>query len=225
MALAECLFNLQTVPGFDGRLESIKDNSSVLESALGELECARYVSRPEFELRFIKPPGVRKCKDFEITSPSKRTLHCEVKTKLSDTAATKGTVLDAFGKARKQVPKGQPGIMFLRIPESWTQNSKESAEACIAAMAKTARNRDYPSKFVLFVFVAENFEMEGLRCRCAYHYFVIRNVYSHLYGDDITAVFETLRNPRPPEWFGFSEFVRQRHPTWVKIGIRMVRPQ
>jgi len=123
--LASCLYNLQHIPGFKHRVAELKRND--LESALGEMEGARFLSHPSLKLRFVVPTGKKgECYEAEITTLEERVICCEVKTKKEQTEFNQATVKNTIEHARKQLSKGKPGMILLHIPEGWATRDNQA---------------------------------------------------------------------------------------------------
>jgi hypothetical protein len=116
--LAESVFNLQSVDGIDKRISVIKEGG--LESTYGELECAAQIKKASLKFRFVAPSGIRgRDYDVEIMPDFGTHLNCELKVTTEERDLQKSTVVNKLNTARKQLPDEQPGIIFLKIPESW----------------------------------------------------------------------------------------------------------
>ena len=141
LQLAECLYNFQDILGINHRVRMLQSEN--LETAMGELVCARLLGDRDFKLEFIVPSGV-KGRDYEAefsTSAGER-ICAEIKTKKATTALGQKTVLNTFETARKQFPKGSPGVVLLKIPEHWADKKRIGMEivgAVEKAFAKTKR--------------------------------------------------------------------------------------
>jgi hypothetical protein len=46
-----------------------------------------------------------------------------MKCKVESTDLSEGTIRNTLDAARKQLPSGEPGLIFLKIPESWVRKS------------------------------------------------------------------------------------------------------
>jgi hypothetical protein len=119
IALAEMFFNLQGIPGFDGRVELLK--TSCVETAVGELEGARLIATTGLPFEFLLPTGVLG-NDFDarVKLPIGE-INCEMKCKLETTELSHGSILSTLNKARKQLPVKEPGIIFVKMPEGWVR--------------------------------------------------------------------------------------------------------
>lgn len=128
--LGEIVFNLQTVPGLEGRLEALKTDD--LTSTLAELYAAKLIVLSELPFSFVKPSGTRRF-DYEakILLPSGHTGTCEVKSKHEDTELTRNTILNSLKTAGSQAPPDAPLIVFFKIPDHWVGEAqlKDNAES------------------------------------------------------------------------------------------------
>ena len=135
ISLAEMVFNLQDVPGFDGRLERVAQAD--LESAVAELEAARLLAGSNLQFRFVRESGHKQEDyDIELDLPSGDQAACETKSKRESTPLSYGSILTSMHSAAKQVPADKPAIVFLRLPGSWLQDLelKDAAEAAAASL-------------------------------------------------------------------------------------------
>lgn len=133
-ALGELIFNLQFVSG--GRERIARIGRSSLEVAVSDLEAARLLSLSEREFRFVSESGVRGADyDIEIIPEPGITLCCESKCKLEATALSEETILNSLRDAADQLPPGSPGVVFVKVPESWAR-SAEIAEAAPSALRR-----------------------------------------------------------------------------------------
>jgi hypothetical protein len=119
-SLAEITFNLQGVDGLKQRI-SLMDKHD-LESALGEMECAALLSHSELSFRFVIPIGSKGLDyEAEVTTSANRVVCCEIKAKSERTSADAQTLWSTLETARKQLPKSEPGLVLVRIPEEWVK--------------------------------------------------------------------------------------------------------
>lgn len=116
--LAEMIFNLQDIDGVDERIEKIKQGA--LETFYGELECAAQIKKANLPFCFVTPSG-NKGGDFdvEILLSSGIKLNCEMKVTTEEKDLKQSTILNKLSKAKDQLPKEQPCVIFLKVPESW----------------------------------------------------------------------------------------------------------
>ena len=123
VALAEMLFNLQDVAGFDDRLEKLR--SSELEAAVAELEAARLLVFSGLPFRFVEATG-QKGSDYEmkVVLSGGDAASAEVKSKAESTPLSRQTILNSLKKAAGQVPADSPALIFLRLPASWLTKSQ-----------------------------------------------------------------------------------------------------
>ena len=139
VALGEMIFNLQDVPGFDGRLERMVQHD--IEAAVSELQAARLLGSSNLRVRFVHESGIKqKDYDLELDLPSGEQAACEIKSKLESTPLSESSILNSLLDASKQVPKEKPGVVFLRLPESWIEDLmlKEAAETAAASFLRNS---------------------------------------------------------------------------------------
>lgn len=115
--LGELLFNMQTVPGFESQLRKLRANS--LESAIVELQGARFIHSTGVQYRFVTETGT-KGRDFDVAIAfGDIEVACEVKTRMDGTSPSAKSVHSRLSEARKQLPRSAPGMIFMKIPQSW----------------------------------------------------------------------------------------------------------
>lgn len=177
-----------------------------LESALGEMECARLFSHPRLRLRFIIPIG-EKGKDYEaeFTTLDGRDVCCEIKTKKEQTELSRATVKNTLESARKQLPKGKPGVVLLHIPEQWITNP-DAKKLVEAAIAKAFRQS---SRLVAIMVVWDDWQaIHGVQVTFG-KYLPFLNGSSNLCSPDVENVFRRYVHVRHPNWIGLQPFVWQ----------------
>jgi hypothetical protein len=200
----ECLYNLQSVPGIHHRIKLMQSDN--LEACLGELRCARLVADSRFKLKFIVPVANApkgSCYEAEFTTAANRIVFCEIKTKRSDTPLTEKTITDTIQDARRQLPKGAPGIVLMQTPEPWRKAA--NFEAVIeAAVARPFRQSQ---RLVAVVFNWEEWVQGAGEIDHRYFYegkIAHFNQKSPFFADDI------------PQSLGHTYELVQ-HPSWVNL--------
>lgn len=117
--LAELLFNLQHVPGFDHCVQRMRDGGD-LEGSFAELETARLIYINDWPFRFVEPIGGRHTDyDFEITFRDGFTVCADAKCKIERTPLSENTIVNTLRKARSQLPDDRPGLPIVKFPASW----------------------------------------------------------------------------------------------------------
>jgi hypothetical protein len=123
LRIAELLFNLQEVEGIDARLEHLRSGN--VESTYSELEGGAFLRRRSVMFRYVTPSGTKGADyDAEIRLDDGTKVNCEMKTKAEGTDLGEGAVRNPLQTARKQLPPGEPGLVFLRVPEPWVRQPK-----------------------------------------------------------------------------------------------------
>jgi hypothetical protein len=129
---AELLFNLQSVEGIDTRLDDLR--SGLVESTYSELEAGGFLRDRGVRFRYVTPSGARGADyDAEIPLPGGGKLNCEMKCKVESTDLSEAAVRNPLQDARKQLPPGEPGLVFLKIPEQWVRQP-EVAQVVLTAI-------------------------------------------------------------------------------------------
>jgi hypothetical protein len=117
--LAEMVFNLHTIQGFDSCIAQMKNGE--IESGFAELEFGKLLYINDVEFRFVDPRNRAKGEayDYEVTFPDGVTACADAKCKIESHEATASSVENTLIKARKQLPKDQPGIIFVKAQPHW----------------------------------------------------------------------------------------------------------
>lgn len=115
--LGRLLFDLQSFGWFDDLVDNLRQRD--LTGALFEAEVARLLMQVPAEASLRVPTG-EKGQDFDIDLGGLGlTVPVEVKAKDADTPFTRRTIKKTLDRARKQLPPGGLGLVFIRIPRSW----------------------------------------------------------------------------------------------------------
>jgi hypothetical protein len=137
--LAEDLYNLQSIEGFDGIHARILKGG--IESCVGELEAAGFLQRRGRRIRFVTPRGKIE-NDYDLeASGDDGTICCEVKTKLEADELTVAGVFNSLEHARKQLPRTKPGVIFLRVVGSRTHDELQAKAKIVDKAARRLFNQ------------------------------------------------------------------------------------
>lgn len=205
--LAEILYNLQRTTGVEHRLGTLKHDD--LESILGEMECASFLYNADQNFRFVVPANDARrgsCYDAELTTAAGAIINCEMKAKSKETPMTAESVWNTCEHARRQLPKGKPGLILLRLPEVWSSTS-DFKSVMRPGLEKAVRQSD---RLVGIVIVWESwFSTAGQERLCIYAYDAWLNKRSKLFDEDIYRSISML-GTRPSSWASISQFVGSR---------------
>jgi hypothetical protein len=132
--LAEALFNLQAVAGFPGIHCHL--SAGELEPCIGEPEAAKFLKSRGEQIRSVTPQGsIGNDYDLEIKRDAGE-ICCEVKIKLeAETLTAKGS-FNSLERARKQLPKDKPGLIFLRIVGNTTNTELQGKAHLVQGAVK-----------------------------------------------------------------------------------------
>jgi len=116
--LAEILFNLQNVEGFDDCIEQMKNGN--IEGTYAELDLGRMLYVSDVNFCFVKPSG-KKGDDFDIEITLSDGMHvcADAKCKIEATVFSENTVLNSLEQARTQFPSDRPSVVFVKVPPQW----------------------------------------------------------------------------------------------------------
>jgi hypothetical protein len=116
--LAELLFNLQHVEGFDDCIQRMREGD--IEGTYAELDFGRMLYTGSVDFRFVTPSG-KKGDDFDIEIVLKDgiVVCADAKCKVEATEYSENSVRNSLNDARKQFPNDRPSIVFVKIPSSW----------------------------------------------------------------------------------------------------------
>ena len=118
MDLAEVVYNLQTVPGFDNCIARMREGD--IEGTAAELDLGRMLYLNQVPFRYVVPQGVKgKDYDAEILFPDGVVACADAKCALEITGLKAKAIFNKLEKARKQLPADQPGIIFVKMPPHW----------------------------------------------------------------------------------------------------------
>lgn len=131
--LGELVLNLHNVKGFSERAKEIGDDPRAIGTKIGELMGGRFFLQNNIPFSFRPPAGIGE-QDFDIeyVRTDGKLGRCEVKSKEHDTGFTSKTIFNSLKQARKQLPKGETGIILLRTPEDWVTNDDAAVGQVVA---------------------------------------------------------------------------------------------
>lgn len=126
LTLAEMLFNLQSVPGFAGCLRKFRGDQ--IESTFAEFQVGTVIRQAALDFAYVDPDAEEgRTYDLNISFPHGPACG-EIKCKSQTTAPTPEKVADAIGKARKQVPSNEAGVVFIKLPPHWVEVQQTDVE-------------------------------------------------------------------------------------------------
>lgn len=123
--IADLLFNLQWVPGIEQIYRRIVKQSDQIEATLLELEGLRMLTIGGLPFRILHDgAGQGLNYECEIITPTGLIAYCEMKCKIESTVFSVASLKNAFNKARKQLPKGKCGVLFLKVHTNWIEDAE-----------------------------------------------------------------------------------------------------
>ncbi len=125
--LAELLFNLQNVSGFDRCIDRMREGN--IEATYAELDFGRMLYSAGAVFRFVEPQQKKGTDyDIEITLADSTTVCADAKCKIETTEFSSKTVLNTLEHARKQFPEDVPSAIFVKMPSRWVQEFETAVE-------------------------------------------------------------------------------------------------
>jgi hypothetical protein len=206
--LAEVLFNLQGIPGFEHCLDRMFGGQ--IESAMAELEFGMFLHRQGVSFNYIKPSGVKK-QDYDVDVPYEGgTVACgDIKCKLEGSDYTEATLLNSLKKVRHQLPADRPGIAFVKVPQDWLDASTGNLGASGSVAETLKKFFSTTKRMVLVVFYAKlTFELpRGTAVR--YVALERENSSSRYAGERSWRLFDDIRDR--PNWVDFTQLLDGHH--------------
>ncbi len=201
--LAELLYNLQDIAGFDHCLGNLRKGN--LEGTYAELDLGRMLHMYKVDFVYNSPRGVRGDDyDVEITYPDGLVACTEAKCKIEGTDFRARTVRASLKQVVDQIPSDRPGVAFVKVPQIWMPNPTFGSELRKVASEFLA---DHPNLVSVKYYVSHiSFDKDTLRHQHAYEEI-----------DNPTNEFDPARSwklfyrvtPRP-EWHGMP-------PHWKRV--------
>ncbi|TSD47965.1 hypothetical protein FFI94_018795 [Rhodococcus sp. KBS0724] len=115
--LARRLHQLQTFDWFPSTIEHVR--TTQLSGAAFELDVATYLMALPLRVDRVSETGI-KGEDFDLLFWVRETpIAIEAKTKEDNTEFSEQTIKQTIKRAGSQLPKGQTGFVFMRIPMPW----------------------------------------------------------------------------------------------------------
>jgi len=208
-SLAEITFNLQGVDGLKQRI-SLMDKHD-LESALGEMECAALLSHSELAFRFVIPTGSKGLDyEAEVTTSANRIVCCEIKAKSERTSADAQTLWSTLETARKQLPKSEPGLVLVRIPEEWSK--RQDIQTIVNDAIGKVFRQSHRVVAVILMWEEWNQTSDGWKLVVS-RFKEYRNGKSSLYQSDIDDLLAVIGPANNPSWVSFHAFVEHMRRT------------
>jgi hypothetical protein len=141
VTLADHLFNLRHAEGFKERCDELRGMD--VEGCNAELYAARFLMDQGLRIRFRQSTGHRgEDYDFQAVTPDDGTpIAVESKCRLIETRLDEDALFSTLNRARRQLPKGIPSMILVRLPEFWMLDLR--SEPCVLwALEKLFRQTD-----------------------------------------------------------------------------------
>jgi len=209
LSIAEHLVNLQDVEGIDDRVAALTQGQ--IESTYAELQAGGFLAERGLNFRFVTPSGMKGLDyDAEIQLSDGMKVNCEMKCKIEESYLSKPGILTRLNDARKQLPKGEPAIIFLKIPESWILQ-----EDIVAVLLNALADFFRSTKRIVSVVVCwevVQLELNGPGGLISYQFHMERNVRLPDFSKTIIELLDILAleyGQFEPRWLSFRKLVER----------------
>jgi hypothetical protein len=114
--LAESIFNLQKIEGIQEPLGRLR-TANELDPTIAELHIGKMIFANDWPFKFIVPiPG--RSYDYEIQYGG-FTVCADTKCKIDSLVPDSDSIKNTLHRSRGQLPKDNPGIFFVKLPQEW----------------------------------------------------------------------------------------------------------
>lgn len=211
--LAESLFNLQNIKGFDACIAQMKGGCDKIQSTCAELDFGRFLYIHDVDFHFIVPQMLKGSDyDVELFYPDGFAVPADAKCKFETTEMNPQSIANSLEKARKQLPADRPGIIFIKVPQSWISDL-ETAVAMVEAGSKFFRNTD---RIVSIKFYVSHLETRNNMIMHRHALREITNEASRFHGGRNWDLYTDYYVPpnwngMPPKWQRLFFFPKQQN--------------
>lgn len=195
--LAERIFNLQNIENIEDIIEKVKEGN--LTSRFAELEAGTLFYRREIPFEFVKPVG-KKGLDFDIRILTKQRVNCEVKHRIESTPLNKEALYQTLRKARSQLPKIEPALIIIKIPEKWAKDKdiEKLSSKILNKFFKQSKSQNVVG--VIFRWESRPFSHKGL---FFWRYRLEKSPFSKMENNQIREIFGKIESGAT-QWIDFE---------------------
>jgi hypothetical protein len=209
--LADMLINLQHIGGFDACISRMQTGGrDQTEATHAELEFGRFLRMHDILFRFVHPTGNPDGGnyDFEITYSDGQIACADAKCKLEASEVRPDSITNALNKARKQLPPDRPGIVFVKVPQSWirTPEMQRSLHQVATEFLRHTK-RIVSVKFYANVMVLDDHQVHHLLERMELENLDSKFVPSRDWNLFDSHKFPAIWKEMPASWFQIDNFV------------------
>jgi hypothetical protein len=207
--LAEMIVNLQGIPGFEHPIAQMK--AEQIESGYAELEFGKLLYINDIDFCFVDPKNRKKGEafDFELTLSDGLKVCADAKCKIESGAPSISSIRNSLDIARRQLPAGRPGIIFMKLPEHWSEHSEIHAKLT----SETRRFLGGTQRIVSVKHYISRFIFEDRSIVNMHRYFEISNPNNRFDPTRDWSMFRTggetgSWNGLPPKWIRLINFAQ-----------------
>lgn len=209
--LSDALYNLQKIPGFDHRIDQLLHGQ--ISSTISEFIIAKILRTNGWLFQFVDPlkeGRIGQNFDMAVNYEPNRVAFIEVESKDKATIRSVGTIKNTLDHAMRQLPKDQPGIIFVQIPQDWLEevNGEPIVTPDVLAPARSfLRNC---GRVVMLGFFTTRIKLGGQEIAADHAHFEMVNPRSRFVrrGDWTLLGRSSLVYHTRPFWFNVNDFAR-----------------
>jgi len=205
LQLAEVLYNLRGVPGLDHCLDRIFTGQ--IEPTMAELDFGMFLRRQGVAFSYVTPTCV-KTQNYDVNIPyDGGPVACvDIKCKMEGTDYAKSSLLNSLKKAQKQFPGDRPGIVFVKVPQHWVDQSTGNLGVGTEVSDMLVKFFLTAKRVVLVVFYTK-FTIHGPQGTAISYATLERENPQSRYAQDRSSwrLFKEIKEP--PDWVDFSRLM------------------
>lgn len=196
LTLAEGLYNLKEIEGFDGILERLKNEN--IESVIAEIESGRLLRHRRLAFKYVTRT-FKKREDFDIhIIDGSNEIFCETKCKIETTGFSETSFRNSLQKAKQQLPLNCPAIILIKIPDKWVKHENKLKRITKVFVEKTERPVGVVCWFEQWIQMDQVFTMRVITG------FEEHNTKSEIYNSQIIPFLPV--SAQTPYWISFERY-------------------
>jgi hypothetical protein len=198
LTIAEGLYNLSKIAGFQNVLERLKNDANV-DSVIAEIESGRFLLHRGLSFKYVTR-SLKKRADFDIhIIDGSNELFCEIKCKIETTAFSTASFANSLHKAKQQLPLNWPAIILIKIPDNWAEHEGELRSTAQVIVEKAERPVGVVCWFEQWIQVDETYTMRVIIG------FEEHNLRSRILNSKLIPFLPA--KPQTPNWMSFERYV------------------
>ena len=197
LTIAEGLYNLREIEGFQNVLERLKNDAKV-DSIIAEIESGRFLFHRGLSFKYVTR-SLKKRADFDVhIIDGSSEIFCEIKCKIETTAFSETSFGNSLHKAKQQLPLNCPAIILIKIPDNWAKHESGLRSIARVFVEKADRPVGVVCWFEQWIRVDQVYTMRAIMG------FEEHNTKSKIYNSQVIPFLPF--NPQTPDWISFERY-------------------